>query len=346
MAEVFGMKVDLELVVKNMKKVQQQVGAAFKNIPGGIAQGAGLGGGGAGETAGALGKMTGKLALISGSALLILEGVKKIVGLMTKSSPYLKGIFEVFSRAMMIFFRPFGDALAAFLKPMAILMMKMAVAFLKFTRTTPAGGLVAKAGVGAGAGAAVGGAIGGLPGAVLGAAVGTALALLPDAIQGVKNLGTIVTAWADKAAEVMFGINMDKIRAKVATFMLETWPRYVGEIREKVAVFMLEDWPEFVDTMKTKTIEGWETIKTFFSETVVGWVTDAFNGIKTFFTETIPGWVDTMIDSIKDKFSFGFGGGGGGGSDPDDNSSGSSYEFPFSALPFPFNMLRTGKGVD
>ncbi|KKL14614.1 hypothetical protein LCGC14_2513850, partial [marine sediment metagenome] len=90
MAEVFGMKVDLELVVKNLNKIKQQVSGAMKNIPGGIAQGAGLGGGGAGETAGSLGKMTGKLALISGSALLILEGVKKIVGFMTKSSPYLK----------------------------------------------------------------------------------------------------------------------------------------------------------------------------------------------------------------------------------------------------------------
>ncbi len=61
-----------------------------------------------------------------------------IVGLLSKSSPYLKGILDIFGRSFMIFFRPFGDFLATLLRPMAILMMKMAIGFLKWTRT-PAG---------------------------------------------------------------------------------------------------------------------------------------------------------------------------------------------------------------
>ena len=56
------------------------------------------------------------------------------VGLLAKSSPYLKGILDIFGRAFMIFFRPFGDFLATLLRPLAILLMKMAVAFLKWTR--------------------------------------------------------------------------------------------------------------------------------------------------------------------------------------------------------------------
>lgn len=56
------------------------------------------------------------------------------VGLLSKASPYLKGILDIFGRAFMIFFRPFGDFLATLLRPLAILMMKMAVAFLKWTR--------------------------------------------------------------------------------------------------------------------------------------------------------------------------------------------------------------------
>ena len=56
-------------------------------------------------------------------------------GILVKSSPYLKGILDIFGRAFMIFFRPFGDFLATLLRPFAIMMMKMAVAFLKWTRT-------------------------------------------------------------------------------------------------------------------------------------------------------------------------------------------------------------------
>ena len=60
--------------------------------------------------------------------------VTAAVGLLAKSSPYLKGILSLFGRAFTIFFRPFGDFLATLLRPLAILMMKMAVAFLKWTR--------------------------------------------------------------------------------------------------------------------------------------------------------------------------------------------------------------------
>ncbi len=69
------------------------------------------------------------------------------VGILAKASPYLKGILSIFGRAFMIFFRPFGDFLATLLRPMAILLMKMAVAFMKWMRPLGASAREAMEGV-------------------------------------------------------------------------------------------------------------------------------------------------------------------------------------------------------
>ena len=324
------MSVGLKLFVENVKEVQKQVKDAMKNIPAGIqGQISGITGGiqqgalgtGAGATASTLGKMGGKLALLAGTTLVIAEGVKRIVRFLAASSPYLKGVFDIFKRSLMIFFRPFGDALATFLKPMALWMIKMAVAFLQFSKKVPFGSSIVEAG------AIVGGGVGPVAGKAREVVIEAVTPLLASALEGVKNIGIVVSAWADKAVDTFLGINMDEVRAKVATFMLETWPQWVDNVREKVAIFMLETWPEFVNILQTKveetwgdiqilvseTIpdaieEGWETVKTFFTEDVAGWVTDAFEGIKTFFTEDIPGWITDMIDKVKGLFGFGGGG--------------------------------------
>jgi hypothetical protein len=65
---------------------------------------------------------------------LIGAAITAAVGLLAESSPYLKGILSIMGRAFGIFFRPFGDFLATILRPLAILMMRMAIAFLKWTR--------------------------------------------------------------------------------------------------------------------------------------------------------------------------------------------------------------------
>jgi len=57
-----------------------------------------------------------------------------ILSILSKASPYLKGILNIFGRAFLMFFRPFGDFLATLLRPMAILLMKAAVAFIKWLR--------------------------------------------------------------------------------------------------------------------------------------------------------------------------------------------------------------------
>lgn len=134
MVEAFGMKVALELVLKNAKEIQKKVQDSMKNIPAGISEGAFGGGGGDTGAGGGFGKLLGKTALIAGTGLLILGAAKKMLGALSASSPILKGTLDILKRSMMIFFRPFGDFLASLLKPLAIVLMKAAVAWLQFWR--------------------------------------------------------------------------------------------------------------------------------------------------------------------------------------------------------------------
>jgi len=129
-------------------------------------------------------------------------GITLMVGLLAKASPYLKGILDIFGRSFMMFFRPFGDFLGTLLRPMALLMMKMAVAFMKFARTPEGkavvgtvivvGGLIAAAAIGTLASQAL--AIAGI-----GAAAGTATPLVTtflNQLRIVAGLGLITVGIA------------------------------------------------------------------------------------------------------------------------------------------------------
>ncbi len=109
------------------EKIAAQLKNVFKSVKIGGAPGIGTGPSGMlGVTKGLKGVAT-KLGVVG-------VAIAAAVGILSKASPYLKGILDIFGRAFMIFFRPFGDFLATLLRPMAILMMRMAVAFLKWTR--------------------------------------------------------------------------------------------------------------------------------------------------------------------------------------------------------------------
>lgn len=138
---VDGFKIEVPITLKGGRegeKVGKQIGEkiaaqlkkAFQAINIG---GAGTGGSGVVGAAGMVGVSKG----LKGVAMklgVIGAAIGAAVGLLAKSSPYLKGILDIFGRAFMIFFRPFGDFLATLLRPLAILLMKMAIAFLKWTR--------------------------------------------------------------------------------------------------------------------------------------------------------------------------------------------------------------------
>jgi hypothetical protein len=120
------------------EKIASQIKKSLKAV--GV--GGGQAGGGAGNVAGMMGVSSGLKGVV-GKLGVIGLAIGAAVGFLAQSSPYLKGILSIFGRAFMIFFRPFGDFLATLLRPLAILMMKMAVAFLKWTR--PLSGKVGEA---------------------------------------------------------------------------------------------------------------------------------------------------------------------------------------------------------
>jgi hypothetical protein len=84
-----------------------------------------------------IGDMVGKLGIIGIIANQALEFLGKIVGFLAQTSPALRNVSYQMSKAMMIFFRPFGDFLASLLRPLARSWLKMSREWLKFTRMSP-----------------------------------------------------------------------------------------------------------------------------------------------------------------------------------------------------------------
>lgn len=105
-------------------KVAGQLEKAFKSIN--------LGGGVQAETSRSLKVSAVKLGAIGVS-------IGGVTALLRKSSPYLKGMLDILGRSFLIFFRPFGDFLATLLRPLAIVLMKFAVAFSKWFKEASPG---------------------------------------------------------------------------------------------------------------------------------------------------------------------------------------------------------------
>jgi len=139
MPDEYGLKVWMDLIPKNLKSVTKQIEQSFAKVDVGLSGGKSAGGGSAGSGAGGLASSGLKGAAMLGGVLIAVNEtvkyLKKIWNNLKESSPYLRGILSLFSRSMSYFFKPYGDFLAGLLKPLAILMMKMAVSWMKFTRT-------------------------------------------------------------------------------------------------------------------------------------------------------------------------------------------------------------------
>ena len=120
---------DLKLrILADLSKLKTDLDKLFKEK---LKIGVGGDGGGGGIT-GKLG--LGKLAIIAGGILVVAAGVKKLVKGLAQASPFLKGIFSMFKRATVLFFRPFGDFLATLLRPLAILLLRASAKWLQFFR--------------------------------------------------------------------------------------------------------------------------------------------------------------------------------------------------------------------
>lgn len=80
------------------------------------------------------GKALGKIAVGIGAAGVILKGIQTGIQVLSKASPKFGGMMKILERAMMLFFRPFGDFLATLLRPLAFWLLRVSRAWLKFTR--------------------------------------------------------------------------------------------------------------------------------------------------------------------------------------------------------------------
>lgn len=90
--------------------------------------GGGIGGkGGFGQMA----KSLGKLGMIGAGIAAILISVKKIAQLVVNSSPMLQGMFKLFNTSIMFIFRPIGDFIGFFLRPIMIMLLKGSVEFYR-----------------------------------------------------------------------------------------------------------------------------------------------------------------------------------------------------------------------
>ncbi len=299
------MKIELPITIKGGRegdKVGKQIGEkianalnkSLKSVGFGRRQSSASSSGGidssglAGMSKG-LSKVAGKIAIAGAIGAAIL-------GVLKKSSAYLSGVLSVFGRAFMMFFRPFGDFLATLLRPLAIMLMKMAVSWLKFTRTK-----TGKAAVGGLTGAAIGAALGSIipgvgtaAGAIVGGAIGIISALFPGFL------------------------------TEMAKFSLADW--ILGKIKSiwtSDIDFTAWLW-EKIQSMWTGTIDFtawlWEKIQSMWTGTIdlSGWIWEKITSM----------WTGTWnaFDWFKNKVKNLWGGGSdssGGGS-----SSGGSYYTP------------------
>ena len=146
-----------------------------------------------------LSKVATKLTVVAGL-------VAVTIGILKKSSAYLSGVLSIFGRAFLMFFRPFGDFLATLLRPLAIMLMKAAVSWLKFTRTTTGkavvGGMTGAA-IGAAAGSVIPG-VGTAVGAIVGGAIGIINALFPGFLTEMAKFSLAGWLW-DKIKGIWTG---------------------------------------------------------------------------------------------------------------------------------------------
>lgn len=84
---------------------------------------------------GFMGTVVGKLGIVSLAVDLVGKKIGELLDFLKSTSPYLKGVFDIFNRAFMVFFRPFGDFLAGILKPVAIWLLRVCIAWMLWLKS-------------------------------------------------------------------------------------------------------------------------------------------------------------------------------------------------------------------
>lgn len=278
-------------------------------------------GGGGGDGGGGVEAMAGISKSLKGAALklgAIAAATAVLIGIMKKSSPYLQGILSIFGRAFTIFFRPFGDFLATLLRPLAIWLMKMAVAFLKWTRTGAGGTSVAGATGAAGgalAGAAIGSVVPGI-GTAIGAAAGAAIGLIVGLLTQVnwEAVGTAIKDFAEGVLSAFknfvedpvgfligVGIELKDALGRFRDIINDAWTRFVDWLGNALPMF--SEWlglklGEGLRFIAQKIIEFgpwlWERLTTTFYT-----VLEILKGIGQWLWDTMTNFMRDPIGTLK-----------------------------------------------
>ena len=266
------MDIPIKLVISNLAGFKRQVQkAATANITGGAPEAAGAAAGG-GFGIAAIAKGT----LIAGLSLSVLKGIQEGIGnmfdKMKDSSAALKGVMLVFQKAMLIFFKPFGDFLASLLKPMAALVIRYALGFNKFFRELFAGmgGEIGEEVVGSVADVA--GAVGDAIGGIVGGAEGVPEAAKEAAAEAIKER-------EEGEALVTPGEIAEEAGASVA----ET----INEFSDGVGDELVANVPTFADLIIAGTFK--------FAELLLGAIYLFAVGVKTFLSELDLADIGTLV---------------------------------------------------
>jgi len=125
MAEQYTLKVVID--DSKIRELEQRLGKLGGGSGGGQGSkgGGGLAGlmGGGGSTGGTM-KNIAKLGIIAIGVGAIMKAVQKITSLMIQSSPMLSGMLKLFNTSILMIFRPIGDFVGFFLRPIMIFLLR------------------------------------------------------------------------------------------------------------------------------------------------------------------------------------------------------------------------------
>lgn len=200
--------------------------AGLGAVAGGIAPGgAGAGAGLAGVAGIAKGVALGMIG-----ATAILSGMKKLFEKTVASSPRLQATMGIISKSITLFLRPIAMIMDVFLRPMAIMLLRLSVKLLKAFKdsnvledTRQAVEDIKTEGA---RGAEAGRAIAGTPGAVIGAVITGGAELIEKSmnfvLEAAKNLGLTAINWIDMLAFNVFGVDLTPVTNAVYEFVENT----------------------------------------------------------------------------------------------------------------------------